>query len=272
MGPDLQRRIQRYGWDRASDLYEPAWKAQLAPAQEQLLAMAALDCCERVVDVACGTGLVTFPAAAQVGPGGCVFATDISDRMVEYLRAEALRRGLGQIHAEQMDAEVLRLPDADFDAALCSLGLMYVPDPLQALRELHRVLRPGGRAVAAVWGRREACGWAEIFPIVDARVHSDVCPLFFQLGTGDALRYTFEAAGFHDVTVERLTTHLHFASPEDALIAAFAGGPVALAYHRFDEQTRAEAHADYLASIEPYRTGQRYAIPGEFVVARGVKP
>ena len=64
---------------------------------------------------------------------------------------------------------------------------------------------------------------------------------------------------------------MHYDSADDAIGAAFAGGPVALAYSRFDETTRREAHAEYLVSIEAYRKGDRYEIPGEFVVVRGFK-
>jgi hypothetical protein len=98
-----------------------------------------------------------------------------------------------------------------------------------------------------------------------------VCPLFFQLGTGDALQYTYENAGFSDIVTERLSTTLLYERGEDAIGAAFAGGPVALAYSRFDDRTREEAHAEYLASIEPYRNGNGFEIPGEFVVTSGRK-
>lgn len=271
MDARLQRRVQRYGWDKAAGDYEQFWARQLAPAQTRLLELAELGPGEKVLDIACGTGLVTLPAATAVGPDGAVVGTDISDVMVLRLREAAAERGLPQVTAERMDAEDLRLPEGAFDVALCALGLMYVPDPRKALQEMRRVLRPGGRAVAAVWGARNRCGWAEIFPIVDRRVRSEVCPLFFQLGTGDALRYTMEAADFTDVVVDRLTTTLLYDRAEDALGAAFVGGPVALAYSHFDERTSAEAHAEYLASIEPYRRDDGYAIPGEFVVARGRK-
>jgi hypothetical protein len=133
------------------------------------------------------------------------------------------------------------------------------------------VLRPGGRAVVSVWGQRSRCGWAEAFPIVDARVESEVCPLFFRLGTRDALRESLVDAGFVDVTVERLDSRLDFASDDDACGAAFVGGPVALAYSRFDERLQREVCDEYLASIAQHRVGQGYSLPGEFVIAVGRK-
>lgn len=272
MDPRLQLRVQRYGWDRAAEHYERTWSAQLRPAQERLLEAAALRPGERVLDVACGTGLVSFPAAEAVGAEGSLMATDLSQEMVRLVREEAGRRGLGHVSAERAGAERLSFDQASFDVVLCSLGLMYVPDPGAALAEAARVLRPGGRFVAAVWGPRKACGWAEIFPIVDARVNTEVCPLFFQLGTGGSLELAMEDAGFRDVRAERLSTVLAYDSDEDALGAAFLGGPVALAYSRFDDDLKAEAHREYLASIAAYRRdGGGYEIPGEFLVARGEK-
>ena len=271
MHPRLQRRIQRYGWDKAVSYYESYWKRQLEPAQTRLLEMAELKQGERVLDMACGTGLVTFRAAAQVGCEGAVCGTDISEHMVQSARTMAAQHHTHHAAFERMEAEDLRLPNDSFDVALCALGLMYVPNPMQALREMHRVLQPGGRAVAAVWGQRNRCGWAEIFPIVEARVQSEVCPLFFQLGTHDLLAQTFRDAGFQDVISTCLSTILHYDSSEAACGAAFAGGPVALAYARFDACMREAVHAEYLTSIEAYRTSHGYAIPGEFVITRGCK-
>jgi ubiquinone/menaquinone biosynthesis C-methylase UbiE len=265
----LQRRIQRYGWDRASGDYEAYWSRQIAPAHERLLAMAALTRGEHVLDVACGTGLVSFAAAEAVRPDGAVTGTDISDRMIEEAGKRAESRGLHNVRFERADAEEMDFPAGAFDAALCSLGLMYVPDPVAALRRMRGFLRPGGRAVAAVWGQRNRCGWAGIFPIVDARVRSEVCPLFFQLGTGDTLRRAMEHSGFRDIEVDRIQNRLYYSSAADAIGAAFIGGPVAMAYSRFDEQTRAEVHAEYLETIERYRDGEGYSIPGEFVIAVG---
>jgi ubiquinone/menaquinone biosynthesis C-methylase UbiE len=272
MDPRLQRRVQRYGWDRAAAAYEQGWRDQLEPAHSLMLEMAALRPGERVLDVACGTGLISFRAAEAVGEEGAVVGTDISGEMVETARRGAAARACGNVSFERSDAQALPWPNATFDAALCGLGLMYVPDPLEALCEMRRLLRPGGRAAAAVWGARRNCGWAEIFPITDARVASEVCPMFFHLGTGDVLARTFEAAGFTEIRAERLQTTLCYASPEDALGAVFRAGPVALAYGRFDAAARRAVHAEYLDSIAAYRTGGGYRVPGEFVVAAARAP
>jgi ubiquinone/menaquinone biosynthesis C-methylase UbiE len=265
----LQRRVQRYGWDRAVAAYEQGWRAQLEPAQSLMLDMVGPQHGERVLDVACGTGLVTMRIAEAVGAAGAVVGTDISGQMVEEARRIAAERGFDNISFERADAEALPFADATFDAAVCGLGLMYVPDPIKALTEMRRLLSSNGRAAAAVWGARRHCGWAEIFPITDARVASEVCPMFFQLGTQDVLARSFEAAGFSGVRLERLSTTLHYACAEDALAAAFRGGPVALAYSRFDDATRRAVHAEYLDSIAAYGAGDGYRIPGEFVVAAG---
>ena len=269
MDARLQRRVQRYGWDKASGCYEEFWQEQLRPARERLMEMAALKAGETVLDIACGTGLVSFEAADIIGPAGSVLGTDISERMVENATAIAAENRISNAAFQWMDAEDLQVQSSSFDVALCSLGLMYMPDPRKALFEMHRALRPGGRAVCSVWGPRESCGWADLFEIVDRNVASEVCPMFFQLGRPDMLELTFRAAGFENITISRIDTLLVYRDDREALGAAFEGGPVALAYHKFSNEIKDIVHADYLASIAPYRRDSGYAVPGEFVIAHG---
>lgn len=266
MEPRLQRRVQRYGWDLAARAYEPLWQAQLAEVQAELLACAALAPGQQVLDVACGTGLVTFAAADRVGPSGRVSGIDLSGQMVDAAQHRARPLGLANVDFARMDAESLALPDASFDVVLCALGLMYMPDPERAVQEMRRVVRNAGRVVIAVWGERSRCGWASLFGIVDAEVSSDVCPLFFRLGQAGALAHLCAGANLEIITERRIVATLAYADGLDACDAALAGGPVALAWSRFDDEVRARVRDRYLESIEPWRIGQGYEIPAEFVV------
>jgi SAM-dependent methyltransferase len=272
MDARLQRRVQRYGWDLAADAYARHWHGPLAGVQREFLTLAAPLPGEVVLDVACGTGVVAVAAARAVGPGGRVLGVDLADAMVNASRQRAQHLALGQVAFERMDAEQLQLPDADFDLALCALGLMYVPDPDTALRELHRVLRPGGRTVLAVWGERAHCGWAPLFGIVDAEVRSEVCPLFFALGQGDALARRCASAGLRVTLQRRRSDSLDYADAADACAAAFAGGPVALAWSRFDTTVRERLQLRYLESIAPWLHDLGYRVPAEYLIVVAERP
>jgi ubiquinone/menaquinone biosynthesis C-methylase UbiE len=271
MEPRLQRRVQRYGWDLAASDYEALWQAQLAPAQARLLALAVLKPGDKVLDVACGTGLVSLQAARAVGPQGRVVGVDLSGQMVEAATRRAAGCGLANVGFARMDGEVLDMPGEGFDAALCALGLMYMPEPAQALREMRRVLRPGGRMGLAVWGERARCGWSSVFPIVDAEVASEVCPLFFSLGQEGVLAGLCEKAGFRAVTPHRMQATLAYADADQACDAAFVGGPVALAWARFGPEVRERVRARYLEAIAPWRDGRAYRVPAEFVLVSALR-
>ena len=195
----LQKRIQRYGWDRASEQYAHYWQTQLEPVQTRLLELADLQAGEKVLDVACGDGLVSFRAREAVGPEGTVTGDDISkDTPCRFLAA---RKRAGKLRFVRRDAEAPVGAERSFDAALCSLGLMYVPEPEQALRAMFEALRPGGGGgVGAEWAVRLGRG------LSDHRCKSEVgsLPVVFRLGTGTALETDFQATGFTGVTSERL--------------------------------------------------------------------
>jgi ubiquinone/menaquinone biosynthesis C-methylase UbiE len=271
MDPALQRRVQRYGWDKASGYYEAYWQKQLYPAQQKLLQLANIKDGDKIIDIACGTGLVSFPAAKLAGQKGFVLANDISDKMVETGTSLAKERNLSNISFQRMDAEHLDVEDDSFNIALCALGLMYFPDPLRAMKEMHRSLKPGGHAVVAVWGQRKNCGWAEVFEIVDRRVASEVCPMFFNLGNERTLQQYMIAGGFKNISAERINTFLKYSSGEEACGAAFLGGPVALAYSKFSDDVKKEVYKEYIESIRSFKVTDGYHVPGEFMVVTGFK-
>jgi ubiquinone/menaquinone biosynthesis C-methylase UbiE len=266
-----QRLVQRRGWDRASDCYGRYWQRQLRPAHDLLVDMAALSPGNEVIDIACGSGEMTVRVAAAVSPGR-VTATDLSPKMVDATRRLATSIEAMNIEASCRDASELG-ETGPFDAALCSLGLMYVPEPVVAIAEIHRVVRPGGRVAVSVWGDRERCGWAGVFGIIDARVVSDVCPRFFALGSAGVLTGLLERAGFDDIDEARIEVTLHYRDDDETLGAALLGGPVALAFGMFDSETRRQVSSEYLASVARFRNEDgTYDVPGEFVVAAGRRP
>ncbi|MFD2892748.1 class I SAM-dependent methyltransferase [Flavobacterium chuncheonense] len=271
MKPELQRRVQRYGWDKAAAYYEHSWQKQLQPAHDLLLSKTNIQPSDHILDIAAGTGLLTFRMHEQIGPQGKIIATDISDEMVKIGSETVIAKHLKNVTFERMDAENLNISSESIDLVTCALGLMYLPDPDKCLSEIYKVLKPSGRVVVAIWGSRKNCGWAEIFPIVDARVSSDVCPMFFNLGESNVLQYTFEKAGFNAIEIAKIETLLHYSTADEACKAAFLGGPVALAYSRFDETTKTAAKKEYLDSIASYKTQKGYEILGEFVIGSAIK-
>jgi SAM-dependent methyltransferase len=270
--PKLQIRVQRYGWDAASELYEDGWRSPLAPAQQTLLRVADIKPGERVIEAACGSGLVTKAIAKAVGSSGEVLATDLSQNMVDLTARTCADAGHGWVKTARMSADDLAVEPESFDAAVCALGLMYVPDPGKAAASMARATRSGGRVVATVWGERRNCGWAEIFPIVDARVVSEVCPLFFASGAPGSLRRDFEHAGLSNVVEHRQKEELAFPDERSLLSAMLQGGPVALAVKRFTPETMREVEGEFLESVRGHRASDgSYRIPGEFVTVIGYR-
>ena len=238
-----------------------------------MLALASLAPGEHVLDLACGTGLVTLDAARSVGPHGKVLGTDLSGQMVEVARQRAVEQQLSNVTFQRMDAETLDLPDATFDVVLCALGLMYLPDPQRAVREWLRVLKPGGRVAIAVWGKRVELRLVAGVP--DRRCGSrDRCvPAVLLAGragrAGAAVQrcgLRERAAAAHRDDPEVRATPTKPAMPRSSAARSRSRGRAST------PQVRARARARYKHAIEPWRRSQGYRIPGEFVIVAGTLP
>jgi precorrin-6B methylase 2 len=138
-------------WDRISDVYQREIDVRFAPVVEGCISRAGLRAGQSVLDLGTGTGAVAVRAAAAVGPEGRVTAVDLSSEMLELARRRVEAAQLTNVEIRKGRAEEIPAPDAAFDVIIASLSLMYAIDRERAAEECARVLRGGGRLVAAVW-------------------------------------------------------------------------------------------------------------------------
>ena len=150
----------------------------------------------RVLDVATGTGISAAAALDAVGPSGSVLATDISQEMVEKARKRLSQSPNGAVAVE--DGQALSFPEASFDAVICSLGLMFFPEPTRGLASFHRVLRPGGRAAVSVKVAPERSYNFRINVVIARHKPglADAVERLFALGDEGRLKSLFSEAGF----------------------------------------------------------------------------
>ena len=148
---------QRGIWDRYPELYRQEVDRRFAPVVEQVIMRAALQPEQHVLDLGTGTGSVALHAASLVGPGGAVLGIDISPAMLTVAQQRATAGGLTNVRFREGRAEAIPADDGHFHVVLASLSLMYAIDRAAAAPEMARVLRPGGRFVAAVWAGPEHC-------------------------------------------------------------------------------------------------------------------
>ena len=147
---DVWRESARY-WTKHSETIHQMF----APLTRALIERAGIVAGQTVLDIAGGAGEPSLTIAETVGPGGTVTCTDAVAEMVDAARAEAQRRGLTNMQFRQCAAGPLPFEDNSFDAVVCRLGVMFFPDPVAAMREMLRVLKPNGKLAFAVWGKSD---------------------------------------------------------------------------------------------------------------------
>ncbi len=259
-------------WDR----WAPVMRDQLAPATELMLDLAHLRPGHRVLDIAAGNGYQSIAAARRVGPTGHVLATDLAQQQLRYAAAAARAAGIDHIETRVMDAENLDLPDASFDAVICHLGVMFLPDVDRGLAEMHRVLKPGGSASMVIFAAGGVPESELVASVVRRHLPGDAqTPERLTgntLGAPGALARRLEGAGFRAVESHELSVPLRLPSVADAL------GYLRETHPTLDEMMipltageRDEVWARVEEALTRYVGPNGFESPDRVVVAAGVR-
>ena len=251
----------------AAEVYEEFFvPALFADWAAPVCAAAGLKPGDAVLDVACGTGVLARAAWAGVGPQGRVVGLDCNDGMLE-----VAARGAAPIEWRLAQAEALPYDADSFDAVVSQFGLMFFEDRVAALKEMRRVLRPGGRLAVAVWGRIEDTpGYAAMLALLQRLFGDDAANALrapFALGEIDALRALFGKAGWRDAKVETKNGTARFPSIESWVHTDVKGWTLAdlideAGYEKLQREAKT-ALADFVQADG----GVRFAHPAHIVTA-----
>jgi ubiquinone/menaquinone biosynthesis C-methylase UbiE len=264
----------RTAWGRVADVYETAFAERTAEFTAAGLDMLDVPPGGAGLDIGCGPGLTTVALADRLGAGEAL-GVDFAPAMVE--RARATHGGRSRVRFAVDDAERLSQADASFSVVTCSFGLMYCYDAPAALREMARVVRPGGRVLNVVWGRASRVWFTPVIELVESRAgyYSSVCPMMFFYGLPGVLPRMHAEAGLETVGVRTIEGRMRFADAADAAETAIVAGPLwGLFSNRLDAAAQDEvregltAHAASLAEPE----GDGIALPAEVTVSVAARP
>ncbi|BBY44454.1 class I SAM-dependent methyltransferase [Mycolicibacterium celeriflavum] len=176
---------------------------------------------QTLLELTAGPGETGFLAVPRLGPAGRLISSDFVPAMVEAAQRGAAARGLDNVDCRVIDATQIDLPDDSVDGVLSRFGLMLIPQQEQAMREIRRVLRPGGRCAFATWGPPDRNPW--IMAIVMALLQNGHAPPgdafapggMLSLSTSERTSALAASGGFTEVTVDELTGIMRFENPDD---------------------------------------------------------
>ena len=227
-----------------AETYEAAFVPSLfAHLATYLVDAAEVTSGDRVLDVACGTGIVARTAADRTGPAGRVVGLDLNEAMLT-----VARRVRPDLDWRQGNAASMPFADESFDVALCQSGLMFVPDPAAAVGEMSRVVRPGGRVAAQVWSSLDR--QTAIQPFADAVARHagldavDLISTYFRLGNREQVTGQFSRAGLRVTVVRTLPVTVRAPSVDAYITTEVESTPLIdrisdEVYRRIREEARA---------------------------------
>lgn len=267
-----QPRWQRFAGSVAENYSRYLVPAIFEPWAEDLVALAAPRPGERVLDAACGPGVVARLAARRAGADQ-VTGLDINPGMVQLARS--LHSEL-RISWQEGSALQMPFPDDSFDVVLCQQGVQFFPDRAAGLREMRRVLVPDGRVVLAVWGPIEQSpGFAALAAALDQHVSADAATAArspFTLYSIDELRHLLEGAGWRNVEIYSREKLLHFPAPAEFVSQYVWASPIAAAIGEPDTSVLQAVIRNVADALQPYLDDHGLSFPIENHLAAAVRP
>jgi ubiquinone/menaquinone biosynthesis C-methylase UbiE len=234
------------------------------PLAEEVVRLAAPVPGERILDVACGTGIVIRLAAPLVAPGGTADGLDFDPAMIAVARAVVPCPDGVTLSWHCADAQQMPFEDATFDVVLCLLGLQYMPDRVASLSEMRRVIKPDGRLVLAVWTSLEDCKGPHAIAQALSRQNIDPAAILkaYSLSDADRLRELAHEAGFGHAETRTVSTTAHFPSIRQ-FVEGFAAGSISgrAAISKLSKTQRAEFVEDIQRALQQYDDGNGVKLP-----------
>ncbi len=267
-------------WQSAAQAWyrwSPTLNEWLGKATETMLEMAGVSAGQRVLDVAAGAGEQTITTAKKVGETGYVLATDISSNILEFAQEMAKEAGMKNIETKVMDGENLTVPDSTFDAVISRVGLIYFPDQQRALKEMLRVLKPGGKVAAIVYSTPDKNKFFSV-PVSIIRNRAKLPPPLpgqpgpFSLGAEGVIEKAFIQAGFINVSSVLVDSPLNFPAAKDCV--QFERESFGALHQMLSSLTDPEKQAvweEIEEELKKFETTEGFVGPCEMVVAVGEK-